>query len=191
MAAFAVRIRVSLAVARLRVGAAAAAHTHVTGLHRPGLRSCRVVKVGLDRRWRATEPIGDLRDRQASASLDHTVIRRRRSTGGHVPRSCERRRRPANRRRGFRTCCDSGYRGREHPGGNNADPARCGSPYLRGRSVADLEARSALRLVRGRSQPDAGAHFYSSRIFSSDFARTAHLRGRAIGELGDSTAGAG
>jgi hypothetical protein len=95
----------------LRVGAAAPAHSLVPALHGACLRAGEVVEVRLDRRRRAPEPIGDLRDRQAlsftevarqrhrPATLDHTVVPRRRSIGGHASRYCERRRRPHYRRR--------------------------------------------------------------------------------------------
>ena len=64
VAALAIRVRVPLAVARLRVGAAAAAHPDVARLDRPGLLPGRVIEVRLDRRRRATQAAGDLRDRQ-------------------------------------------------------------------------------------------------------------------------------
>jgi hypothetical protein len=65
MAGLAVRVRVALAVARLRVGAAPAAHPLVARLDRPCLRTSGIVEVRLDRRQRAAEAVGDLRDREA------------------------------------------------------------------------------------------------------------------------------
>ena len=65
VAGLAVRVGVALAVARLRVRATAAARSDVAGLDRPRLRAGRVVEVRLDRRRRATEPVGDLPDREA------------------------------------------------------------------------------------------------------------------------------
>jgi hypothetical protein len=65
MAGLAVRVGVALAVARLRVGTAAAAHADVAALDRPRLLAGRVVEVRLDRRRRAAEAVGDLRDREA------------------------------------------------------------------------------------------------------------------------------
>ena len=95
MAGLAVRVRVALAVARLGVGAAAAAHADVARLDRPRLLPGRVVEVRLDRRRRAAEPLGDLRDREAldlavvarqrdrAAALNHPVMSRRIDIGSH------------------------------------------------------------------------------------------------------------
>ena len=82
MAGLAVRVGIALAVPRLGVGAAAAAHPHVARLDRSSLLPRRVVEVGLDRRRRATEPIGDLRDRQplGLAECRANATARRRST---------------------------------------------------------------------------------------------------------------
>jgi hypothetical protein len=82
---------------------AAAAHAHIASLDSASLLPRRVVRVRLDRRRRATEPIGELRDRQTfgltamvrqrgrAASLGHPVICRRTSTGDHASGYCERR----------------------------------------------------------------------------------------------------
>jgi hypothetical protein len=64
VAGLAVRVRVALAVARLGVGPTTAAHPDVARLDRTRLLPCRVVEVRLDRRRRATEPVGDLPDRE-------------------------------------------------------------------------------------------------------------------------------
>jgi hypothetical protein len=97
------RVGVALAVARPGVAAAAPAHPHVPRLDRASVLPRRVVEVRLDRRGRAAKTPSDLGDRHAlrlaevprqrhrPAALDDTVIRRRRSTGGHVSRYCERR----------------------------------------------------------------------------------------------------
>jgi len=65
MARLAIGVGVTLAVPRLGVGAAAAAHPLVAALDRPRLLPGRVVEVRLDRCRRATEPDGDLPDREA------------------------------------------------------------------------------------------------------------------------------
>ena len=65
MAGLAIRVGVPLPVARLRVSATAAADADVARLDRPRLLAGRVIEVGLDRRLRASQPVGDLRDCQA------------------------------------------------------------------------------------------------------------------------------
>jgi hypothetical protein len=64
MAGLAVSVRVALAVARLGVRAATAAHTDAAGLDRPRLLAGRVLEVRLDRLGRATQPVGDLPNRE-------------------------------------------------------------------------------------------------------------------------------
>jgi hypothetical protein len=96
VAPLAIGVRVSLAVARLGVGTAAPAHPDVARLDRPRLLAGWVIEVGLDRRRRATEAVGDLSDRESlgfavmpgqcdrPATLEHTVIRARRRAGRHT-----------------------------------------------------------------------------------------------------------
>jgi hypothetical protein len=64
VAGLAVRVSIALAVA-LCVRTAAAAHPLVAALDRPRLLAGGVVEVRLDRCRRATEPVGDLPDREA------------------------------------------------------------------------------------------------------------------------------
>ena len=68
----AVRVGIALAVARLRVRTAAAAHPLVARLDRPGLLAGRVVEVRLDRRLRAAETVGDLRNRKTLGVAEMT-----------------------------------------------------------------------------------------------------------------------
>ena len=82
------------------------------------------------------------REGHRTTTLDHTVIRRRRSTGGHTSRYCKVDVIPATEVAGFRSYRDSGCRGREHPGGIRRSPV-CRLPHVHGRSLASLEAGGA------------------------------------------------
>ena len=83
MARLAVGVGVALAVARLGIRATPTTDADVAGLHGSRLLPGRVVEVRLDRRWRATEPSGDLGDRE-SLSLPKMPGQRHRSPAlGH------------------------------------------------------------------------------------------------------------
>jgi hypothetical protein len=142
-ASLAVRLRVALAVPRPGVGTTVAAHPLVASLDSSSLLPRRIVEVRLDRRRRATEPDGDLgvrqalgladvpRQRDGTATLGHTVIRRRGSTTAHASRYCEPRRRPRYPRRGLRTYAAPDAAGPGTPAGTTWLQHRAASPSSR------------------------------------------------------------
>jgi hypothetical protein len=77
MAALAELVSVALAAARRGRGAAPSTHALVAALHSSSLLAGRVIEVGLDGGFRATETSGDLSDREAL--LVAVVARKRRS----------------------------------------------------------------------------------------------------------------
>ena len=144
----------------------------------------RVVEVGLDRRGGAAETAGDLRDRQAlrfaevarqrhrPATLDHTVIRRRRSIGGHASRYCEPRRRPRCRRRRILHLPRRRMPLPAPPGRNDGTPARGGFACTRAVGSRPRVGDRSLRNAQSR-RPSA----------NSSAASTTDLRGCAWSPL--------
>ena len=114
----------------------------------------RVVEVGLDRRRRAAQTSGDLRDRKPlglakvaresnrPVAFVHTVISWRRSIGRHVSSIANVEVVPAADVAGLRTSRDSGCRDRESRRDRVSRTGR--RRHVRGRSVAGRGARPPL-----------------------------------------------